>query len=80
MSKYPSKVKTRGGGGGLVTEEDLPERLWILDGFEGITGTLLCLLDNYRFRPTSEGQITSAWGKKIKAQEKRECGTTESDA
>lgn len=29
--------------------------------FKGITGTLLWLLDNYRFRPTSEGQITSAW-------------------
>lgn len=62
-----------------VTEEDLPECLWILDGFEGITGTLLCLFDNYRFRPTSEGQIASAWKKK-KAQEKRECGKTESDA
>lgn len=45
--------------------------------FKGITGTLLWLLDNYRFRPTSEGQITSAW-KKMK--EKRECGETESDA
>lgn len=32
--------------------------------FERIAGTLLWLLDNYRFRPTSEGQITSAWEKK----------------
>ena len=30
----------------------------------GITGTLLWLLDNYMFRPTSEGKITSAWKKR----------------
>lgn len=31
---------------------------------EGITGTLLWLLDNYMFRSTSEGKITSAWKKR----------------
>lgn len=44
---------------------------WDPGQFEGITGTLFWLFDNYMFRPTSEGQITSAWEKK---KEKRECG------
>ena len=38
------------------------EMLW--NRFRRITGTTLSILDNYSVRPTSEGQITSVWGKK----------------
>lgn len=40
------------------------EMFWNLKRFRGITGTPLSILDNYSVRPTSEGQITSVWGKK----------------
>lgn len=40
------------------------EMFWNLKRFRRITGTPLSILDNYSVRPTSEGQITSVWGKK----------------
>ena len=43
--------------------------------FEGITGTLLWLSDNYRFRATSEGPNHFCMEKKKKKKKtKRECG------
>lgn len=47
-----------------------------LKSFRRITGTPLSILDNYSFRPTSEGQIASVW------EEKRNQSVlkTESDA
>lgn len=58
--------RERNSATGLLSDVFLmaKEMFWNLKRFTRITGIPLSILDNYSVRPTSEGQITSVWGKK----------------